>query len=374
MAQARRLARHAAPAGDAGAVGNHRRVDARPVRRLAAIWRGGVPRSAGGQRLRQLPQPAASGVDPPDDGPVPDVPRQRQVQPRHRGAARRELRPRTDAVVQHRPAATQARRHGRQRGRQAAGDLWPGRHHRAGADLHRLGLRHLGHRQHHARLPPPDYGANRQQARDRRLDLPRPDGAGRPERRGGADCGAGHHLCPPQCRAVHQPTVDPAPGHQQPQPGLCAACGDGVRQRQQWRQRQLAGCVQGDPARRRGAQRQQCGTARIRQAARAVAALRRLGTRLQRDFAQRCLGDRRPVRPRHPARPEQPALTFGLQLLSPRLCTAEQRDRVRRAGGAGVPDHQRVVGGRLHQHDAGRRQQRHWRRQGRLQQPAAAGR
>ena len=57
--------------------------------------------------------------------------------------------------------------------------------------------------------------------------------------------------------------------------------------------------------------------------------------------------DRRHQLDLEPARPEPRPEPKRLQLLPPRLHAAQQRDRHRRAGRAGIPDRQRAVGDRL---------------------------
>jgi hypothetical protein len=62
---------------------------------------------------------------------------------------------------------------------------------------------------------------------------------------------------PPERRAVHRQAADPAPGHQQPQPGLRATRRHGVQRQRQRRPRRHEVGPEGHPAGRRGAYRQQ---------------------------------------------------------------------------------------------------------------------
>ena len=137
--------------------------------------------------------------------------------------------------------------------------LRAGRRHRPRSRLHRLGFRYPGpdrrRGERDAGLPAPADGAGRIALRDRRQDLPRHDDPGRHRRRHRADDGARHHLRASQRGAVRGPAADPAPRHQQPEPGLRVARRGSVSRRRQRRQGQPQGGDQGDPARRRSAQR-----------------------------------------------------------------------------------------------------------------------
>ena len=129
-------------------------------------------------------------------------------------------------------------------------DLHARRHHRSGAGLHRLGLqRRRPEPVDGARLPAPADGQHRKPPRNRGEDLPRHHDPG--EQRRDADAAARARLDLRACqrRPVRLAPADPAPRHEQPEPGLRRARRDGVQQRRHRNQGQPEGSRQGDPAR-----------------------------------------------------------------------------------------------------------------------------
>jgi hypothetical protein len=141
-------------------------------------------------------------------------------------------------------------RTGREAGqRRRTRDLHAGRHRRPGQGVHRLqlGLPRLARQQllqqrlaeRRVRPGPVDQADGRLPA------VPQHRGEGLPhgEHRG-ADAGesvsqpedgARHAVQPPERRPLHRQAADPAPGHQQPEPGLRGRGGGGVQQ--QWQRR-----------------------------------------------------------------------------------------------------------------------------------------
>ena len=204
-------------------------VDRRPRRRrLEAVRGGGLPRPARGQRVRQLPHADCSRCRP--------APRwamyltfrgSKKANPVTRRAARRELRARADAAVHHRPGpARTSTARVKLVGGAADADLRARRHHRPGARVHRLGLRPAGpeRRGRHgdARLRAPADGRRSPSRHEtRRQDLPRHDDPRRHRRRAEPEAS---RSTPSSRHANVAPFVvaaaDPAPGRQQPEPGL----------------------------------------------------------------------------------------------------------------------------------------------------------
>ena len=66
---------------------------------------------------------------------------------------------------------------------------------------------------------------------------------------------ARHAVQPPERRPVHRQAADPAPGHEQPEPGLRRPRRGGVQQQRQRRARRHEGGLEGDPARSGSARR-----------------------------------------------------------------------------------------------------------------------
>ena len=94
-----------------GAARSPRRRDRRRHPALAAIRLRGLCRHPPRRRLRQFPRPADEHLHQRGDGRLSHLPRQPEGERRDRRGARRELRPRADAALHHRPAAAQHGRH-----------------------------------------------------------------------------------------------------------------------------------------------------------------------------------------------------------------------------------------------------------------------
>ena len=157
-------------------------------------------------------------------GDVPHLPRQPQGQPGHRRAARRELRARADAAVHHRPVQAQPRR------QRPAGDGVPVETYTqdditglarvfTGWDFDLAGSA----TPRDARLPAPADDAD---CRAATRPAPRPSSAPpsrpAPMADGGADDARSTRIfAHPNVAPFISQAADPAPGHQQPEPGLC---------------------------------------------------------------------------------------------------------------------------------------------------------
>ena len=130
----------------------------------------------------------------------------------------------------------------------------------------------------------------------------------------------------PQRRPLHRPPADPAPGHQQPEPGLRARRGARLRRQRPGRARRHEGRAQGRADAPRGAH----AVGHRRQGARAGAAPVGLPARLPAPQRHRHLARRQHRQPRHVAGPDADALAVGVQLLPAGLRAAGHRGRRQR--------------------------------------------
>ena len=250
----------------------------------------------------------------------------------------------------------------------------PGRHHRPGARLHRLGLRPDRPRDRTTR--PTSCAGRWRRSPAATRPAPRPSSAPRSRPAppaDSADDGARHDLRPPQRGAVHRPPADPAAGHQQPEPGLCRARRAVFDNNGSRRARQPEGGGARDPARRRGAQRQRRPRARrFGKLREPVLRFDRLGARLQRHLAGGAwaIGDTSDPATRLGQSPLRSPSVFNF--FRPGYVPPNSAIAAAGAGRARIPDHQRVVGGRLRElHAARGARQRRRRRRGRLHGAAA---